>query len=111
MVAMRAATRRAWVTDMMGLLALGQQRADRKGHVGRPLGEPAHVPGIPGITVGDERLDAVASPGEPELLPGADPVQHLDLEPVATDAGRRDGRGDLLDQLDVVRAEAEPDRS
>ncbi len=43
------------------------------------------------------------------LLAGPDAVQHLDLELVAADTGRRDLRGDLLDERDVVGAQAEPD--
>ena len=62
------------------------------------------------VPVRDQRLDAVAGLGESILLPRADPVQHLDLEPIPRDTGRRDLLGDLLDQRHVVRAETEPDR-
>ena len=41
----------------------------RRSTLAGPLGQPAHVPRIPGLTVGDERLDAVAGLGESILLP------------------------------------------
>ena len=92
------------------LRALGQHLAQREPDVRRALREAPHVPRVPMLAVGDERLDAIARARQPVLLVGPDPVQHLDLEGVALDAGRADLLGDLLDQGDVVGAEAEPDR-
>src|SRR4029079_5920116 len=89
---------------------LRQHLAKREPHVGRPLGESTHVPRIPVLAVRDECLDAIAGSCQAVLLGGADAVEHLDLEAVTTDAGRADLLGDLLDEPDVVRAEAEPDR-
>src|SRR5213594_1447889 len=89
---------------------LRQQRTDGERDVRRTLGQPAHVPRIPGIAVGDQRLDPVAGPGESILLSRTDPVQHLNLEPVSWDACRGDLIGDLLDQCDVVAAQPETDR-
>ena len=66
----------------------GQHLAEREPDVGRPLGQAAHVPRIPVLTVGDEGLDPIARLRQAELLVGPDAVQHLDLEPVARDPGR-----------------------
>src|SRR5213593_2309785 len=78
-VPIRAATRRAdemvmarasWWRRCGGRVGgLWQQRADRERDVRRSLGQPAHIPRIPGIAVGDERLDPVAGLGETILLP------------------------------------------
>src|SRR6476659_1462769 len=104
MVSIRAAMRMVWDLRLRQHLAKGEP------HVGRPLGESTHVPRIPVLTVGDERLDAIARSCQAELLVGPDAVQHLDLEAVAADPGGADLLGDLLDQPHVMRAEAEPDR-
>jgi hypothetical protein len=85
-------------------------RADRERHVRRPLREAAHVPRVPVLAVRDERLHEVAGLGEPELLAGPDAVQHLDLEGVLRDARRGHLGRDLLDERDIMRPEAQPDR-
>src|SRR4051794_16313621 len=76
MVPMRAATWRVEMVIAGASGRSGQQRADGEGDVGRPLGEPTHVPRVPGVTVRDERLDAIAGCRQTELLLGPDAVEH-----------------------------------
>ena len=52
--------------------------------------------------VADQHADAVALGGEPLLVRDADPVEHLDLEGIATETGGGRPSLDLREQRDVV---------
>jgi len=63
------------------------------------------------LAVGDQGLDAIARRGQAVLLVLADPVQHLGFEAFTADSRRRHLLGDLLDKADVMRPQAQTDRT
>ena len=76
-----------------------EARREVLARVRRPLGEAAHVPRVPRLAVSDERPHGVPLGRQPELLSGADPVEHLHLARGDRQAGGTGVVGDPLDQL------------
>src|SRR4029079_5270564 len=55
---------------------LPEHGPDHNPDVGRPLCQPAHIPGEPVLPVADEDAQPLALPRQPRLLPSLDAVEH-----------------------------------
>src|SRR2546422_769287 len=63
---------------------LSEEIADDEEEVRRSLGQPAHVPRIPGRAVRDEGPDSISLVQQPDLIRMPDAVEHLDLVGIPT---------------------------
>src|SRR6266480_3972321 len=75
------------------------QVTEEEDEVCRPLGKPAHEVAVPILTVRHEHPEPETVRGDAPVQGAPDPVEHLDLEPLARDPLRPGGVAGPRDQL------------
>src|SRR5580658_1966563 len=77
------------IAIMRRALGLRPERAQEEGQVAGPFRQPADQVGVPVAAVGDVHAHLRTGIGQPALLGGADPVQHLVLEAIRGPPGQQ----------------------